>query len=52
MPRQFATDNLAVVLVVFDDKDADGIRIALRGSVAVLVKLIAFLTQIAVEHLL
>ena len=29
MPRQFATDNLAVVLVVFNDKDADGTRIAL-----------------------
>ena len=25
MPRQLTTDNLAVVLVVFDDKDADGI---------------------------
>ena len=29
MPRQLATDNLAVVLVVFDEKDADGIRFAL-----------------------
>ena len=25
MPRQLTTDNLAVVLVVFDEKDADGI---------------------------
>ena len=24
MPPQFATDNLPVVLVVFNDKDADG----------------------------
>jgi hypothetical protein len=30
MPRQFAPHNLAVDFVVFDDKDADGIRIALR----------------------
>src|SRR5580704_3313335 len=29
MPRQLVTDNLAVVLVVFDEKDADGIRFAL-----------------------
>jgi hypothetical protein len=29
MPRQLATDNLAVVLVIFDEKDADGIRFAL-----------------------
>jgi hypothetical protein len=29
MPRQLTTDNLAVVLVIFDEKDADGIRFAL-----------------------
>jgi hypothetical protein len=29
MPRQIATDNLAVVLVIFDKKYADGIRFAL-----------------------
>ena len=29
VPRQLATDNLAVVLVIFDEKDADGIRFAL-----------------------
>ncbi len=29
MPRQLVTNNLAVVLVVFDDKDADGIRLVL-----------------------
>ena len=29
MPRQLITDNFAVVLVIFDDKDADGIRLAL-----------------------
>ena len=29
MPRQLITDNFAVVLVIFDDKDADGIRFAL-----------------------
>jgi hypothetical protein len=34
MPLQFTTDNLAVDLVVFDDKDADGIRIALRDAAA------------------
>jgi hypothetical protein len=28
MPRQFITDNFAVVLVIFDDKDTDGIRSA------------------------
>jgi hypothetical protein len=33
-PLQFATDNLAVVFVVFDDKDADWIRIALRDLAA------------------
>ena len=29
MPRQLITDNFAVMLVIFDDKDADGIRLAL-----------------------
>ena len=29
MPRQLATDNLAVVLIVFNDKDVDEIRLAL-----------------------
>ena len=29
MPRQLITDNFAVMLVIFDDKDADGIRFAL-----------------------
>jgi hypothetical protein len=29
MPRQFITDNFAIMLVIFDDKDADGIRLAL-----------------------
>ena len=29
MPRQLSTDNLAIMLVIFDDKDADGIRLAL-----------------------
>ena len=29
MPRQFATDNFTVVHVVFNNKDADGTRIAL-----------------------
>ena len=31
MPRELVTDNLTVMLVVFDDKDADGIRLALLG---------------------
>jgi hypothetical protein len=29
MPRQLLTDNFAIMLVIFDDKDADGIRLAL-----------------------
>jgi hypothetical protein len=29
MPRQLITDNFAIMLVIFDDKDADGIRLAL-----------------------
>ena len=29
MPRQLITDNFAVMLVIFDDKDADGFRFAL-----------------------
>ena len=29
MPRQLITDNFAVVLVILDDKDTDGIRLAL-----------------------
>jgi hypothetical protein len=28
MPRQLITDNFAVMLVIFDDKDADGFRLA------------------------
>ena len=28
MPRQLITDDFAVVLVIFDDKDTDGIRSA------------------------
>jgi len=31
MPRQLVTDNLAIVLVVFDEKDADGIRFCALG---------------------
>jgi hypothetical protein len=34
MPLELTPDNLAVDLVVFDDQDADGMRIALRGSAA------------------
>jgi hypothetical protein len=29
MPRQLITDNFAIMLVIFDDKDAGGIRLAL-----------------------
>ena len=29
MPGQLITDNFAIMLVIFDDKDADGIRLAL-----------------------
>jgi hypothetical protein len=29
MPRQLITDNFAILLVIFDDKDVDGIRLAL-----------------------
>ena len=29
MPRQLITDNFAILLVIFDDKDANGIRLAL-----------------------
>jgi hypothetical protein len=31
MPRQLVTNDFAVVLVIFDDKDTDGIRLALLG---------------------
>jgi hypothetical protein len=29
MPRKLITDNFAILLVIFDDKDAGGTRIAL-----------------------
>jgi hypothetical protein len=29
MPRQLITDNFSIMLVIFDDKDAGGIRLAL-----------------------
>jgi hypothetical protein len=51
MPLQFTSDNLSVVFVVFDDKNADGIRIALPGRSGEFDKLITFLTQITVVRL-
>ena len=32
MPRQLITDDFAVVLVIFDDKDTDGIRSTPKGG--------------------
>jgi hypothetical protein len=32
VPRQFAADNLAVVFVVFDNKDMDGLRFSLLAG--------------------